>query len=54
VALRPALWARITGGLWAQRRATNRDVCVPEGWDRLHEAGNLHDLELAAGRAEGE
>ena len=54
VALRPALAARITGGLWAQRRATNRDVCVPQGWDRLQEAGNLHDLELAAGRADGD
>ena len=54
VALRPASQARITGGFWAGRRAVNRDVCVPEGWDRLHEAGNVHDLELAAGRAEGE
>ena len=54
VALRPATRARITGGFWAGRRAVNRDVCVPEGWDRLHEAGNFHNLELAAGRTTGE
>ena len=54
VALRPATRARITGGLWAGRRAVNRDVCVPEAWDRLHEAGNFHNLELAAARVTGE
>jgi DUF1680 family protein len=54
VSFRPATEARITGGLWAGRREVNRDVCVPEGWDRLHEAGNFHNLELAAGRTSGE
>ena len=54
VALRPATEARITGGLWAGRREINRDVCVPEAWDRLHEAGNFHNLELAAGRSTGD
>ena len=54
VALRPATQARITGGLWAGRRAVNRDVCVPQGWDRLHEAGNFHNLELAAARVTGD
>jgi len=54
VALRPAVEAAITGGLWAERRAVNRDVCVPQGWDRLHEAGNFHNLELAAGLTTGE
>ncbi|WP_375425678.1 glycoside hydrolase family 127 protein [uncultured Friedmanniella sp.] len=53
VALRPATRARVTGGLWASRREINRDVCVPQGWDRLHEAGNYANLELAAGRGEG-
>lgn len=53
LALRPATSARITGGLWASRREINRDVCVPEGWDRLHEAGNFGNLELAAGRRDG-
>jgi len=54
VALRPATQGRITGGLWAGRRQVNRDVCVPQGWDRLHEAGNFHNLELAAARVTGE
>lgn len=52
--LRPAAAARITDGFWARRREVNREVCVPEGWDRLHEAGNFHNLGLAAGRIEGE
>ena len=54
VRFRPAVEARITGGFWAGRRAVNREVCVPGGWDRLQEAGNLHDVELAAGRAAGD
>lgn len=45
---------RITGGLWAERRRVNRDVSVPAGWDRLHEAGNFHNMELAAGRTTGD
>ena len=52
--LRPAQEAAITGGLWAERRRVNREVSIPGGWDRLHEAGNFHDLELAAGRAQGD
>jgi uncharacterized protein len=28
-------------------------VSVPGAWDRLHEAGNFHNLELAAGTAQG-
>ena len=51
--LRPVTSGRITGGLWAERRRINREVSVPEAWDRLHEAGNFHDLELAAGRSDG-
>ena len=27
---------------------------MPAGWDRLHEAGNFHDLELAAGLTAGD
>ncbi len=50
--LRPAR-GTITAGLWHERRRVNRTVSVPAGWDRLHEAGNFHNLELAAGRAEG-
>ena len=52
-ALRPATAAEITGGLWADRRRVNREVSIPGGWDRLHEAGNFHNLELAAGRTTG-
>ena len=54
VSLRPATGARITAGLWAGRRTVNRDVCVPQGWERLHEAGNFHNLELAAARVTGD
>jgi len=52
--LRPATGAAITGGLWAERRRVNREISIPGAWDRLHEAGNFHNLELAAGRASGE
>jgi uncharacterized protein len=52
-ALRPAAGAEITGGLWADRRQVNREVSIPGGWDRLHQAGNFHNLELAAGRSTG-
>lgn len=51
--LRPGASAVITGGLWAERRAVNRTVSVPSGWDRLHEAGNFGNLALAAGRTSG-
>jgi DUF1680 family protein len=52
-ALVPALRGTVTGGLWAERRQVNRDVSIPGGWDRLHEAGNFSNLELAAGLSEG-
>ncbi|MDF2748384.1 MAG: hypothetical protein K0S98_2671, partial [Propionibacteriaceae bacterium] len=53
-ALRPATAGEITGGLWADRRRVNRDVSIPGGWDWLHQAGNFHNLELAAGRSTGD
>ena len=53
-ALRPAIAAEITGGLWADRRRVNREVSIPGGWNRLHRAGNFHNLELAAGRSTGD
>jgi uncharacterized protein len=40
--------SRIVGGFWADRQRTNREVSVPIGSNRLREAGNLADLELAA------
>ncbi|MGI3781991.1 MAG: glycoside hydrolase family 127 protein, partial [Janthinobacterium lividum] len=48
-ALVPATRASITGGLWDERRTINREVSLLQGWDRLHEAGNFSNLELAAG-----
>jgi DUF1680 family protein len=53
VALRPATDGAITGGLWAERRQANREVSLPSGWERLHEAGNFANLELAAGLGTG-
>jgi DUF1680 family protein len=53
-ALRPGTRGRITGGLWRDRRAANGEISIPDGWDRLVEAGNIHNLELAAGTASGD
>ncbi|MFG2937139.1 glycoside hydrolase family 127 protein [Streptomyces sp. NPDC048282] len=52
-ALRPAA-VTIDGGFWHDRRATNARVSLPQGPDLLESAGNLHNLRLAAGSAEGE
>ena len=52
--MRPSTRGTITGGLWADRRRINREISVPGAWDRLHEAGNYHNLELAAGRTQGD
>ncbi|MGW0904789.1 glycoside hydrolase family 127 protein [Streptomyces sp. NPDC002853] len=47
-ALRPAATARITGGFWAARRHTNASVSIPQGPERLEQAGNLANLRAAA------
>ncbi len=52
-ALRPVEDARITGGFWGERRRINAEICIPQGPVLLEAAGNLHNLRLAAGRAEG-
>ncbi|KAB8170902.1 glycoside hydrolase family 127 protein [Streptomyces sp. 3MP-14] len=52
-ALRPADEAVIDGGLWAERRAVNERTSVPDGYQRLVDAGNLHNLRLAAGTTTG-
>lgn len=52
-ALRPAPVARLGPGFWGDRRQLNSDVRIPGAIARLTSAGNLHDLELAAGRASG-
>ncbi|HEX3789691.1 MAG TPA: beta-L-arabinofuranosidase domain-containing protein [Pseudonocardiaceae bacterium] len=51
--LRPVDGAVITGGLLYERRRTNADVSIPDGHTRLVEAGNFHNLRLAAGTADG-
>ncbi|MEU4190874.1 beta-L-arabinofuranosidase domain-containing protein [Kribbella sp. NPDC026611] len=45
---------RITGGFWAPRQARNGADAIPSGQDQLEQAGNLHNLRLAAGIGEGE
>ncbi len=40
--------SRITDGFWAERQRVNREVSIPQGAERLREAGNLDDLALAA------
>ncbi len=43
----------ITGGLWASRQQTNRDVAIPSGRELLETAGNLDNLRIAAGERAG-
>jgi DUF1680 family protein len=43
------LRSRIEGGLWADRRRTNRVVTIPHGAAQLEAAGNLFNFRLAAG-----
>ncbi|SOE07262.1 glycoside hydrolase family 127 protein [Streptomyces sp. Ag109_G2-15] len=52
-ALHPTAVA-IDAGFWHARRETNARVSVPQGPGLLESAGNLHNLRLAAGTAEGE
>ena len=56
VSLRPLAQGavRITGGLWHQRAEANRLSSIPQGLERLHSAGNIRNLEIAAGTVEGE
>ncbi|MFJ9908414.1 glycoside hydrolase family 127 protein [Streptomyces sp. NPDC101152] len=52
-ALRPAR-AEVADGFWYARREVNARTSLPQGPDLLESAGNLHNLRLAAGTAEGE
>ncbi|MGV9344667.1 glycoside hydrolase family 127 protein [Streptomyces spiralis] len=52
-ALRPAV-AGIDAGFWHHRREVNAQTSLPQGPGLLESAGNLHNLRLAAGTAEGE
>lgn len=45
---------RVTGGFWGERLAANGAVSIPQGWERLHRAGNIANLERAAGGGTGE
>lgn len=54
VALRPLpTGAELTGGFWADRLAANQ-AAIPLGYDRLTEAGNIDNLRVAGGAAEGQ
>ncbi|MEA3345793.1 MAG: glycoside hydrolase family 127 protein, partial [Chloroflexota bacterium] len=44
----------ITGGIWAQKQALNRQVSLRHGYEQLERAGNFNNLRLAAGSGEGE
>ena len=43
----------LSGGFWAARQATNREHSLSHAYRMLEEAGNLNNLRLAAGRAQG-
>ncbi len=49
----PRNGAQITGGFWATHQATNRNVSLPHGYAMLEAAGNLQNMRIAAGLAEG-
>jgi DUF1680 family protein len=44
----------VTGGFWRERQTANRSVSIPDGYRQLHDAKNLHNFEVAAGRATGD
>ncbi|MFF2934216.1 glycoside hydrolase family 127 protein [Streptomyces mirabilis] len=52
-ALRPAT-AQVRTGFWHARREVNAHTSIPQGPALLESAGNLHNLRLAAGTAQGE
>jgi DUF1680 family protein len=43
----------ISGGFWLRRQEINRRVSLPHGLRKLEEAGNFHNLRLAAGLSQG-
>jgi DUF1680 family protein len=44
----------IEGGFWAERLAANAAVSIPQGWEQLHRAGNVANLErIVAGETGG-
>jgi len=45
---------RLSEGFWTGRQAVVHETSLPTGYHMLDAAGNLHDLRLAAGLAQGE
>ncbi|MFD6443846.1 glycoside hydrolase family 127 protein [Promicromonospora sp. NPDC060204] len=56
VLLRPLAPGHVTvdGGLWRRTADVNRAAAIPGGLEQLAKAGNLRNLEIAAGVADGE
>lgn len=46
--------ATISDGFWSAWQRVNHEVNIPQGAERLRAAGNVHDLQLAGGTAEGD
>ena len=44
----------LTEGFWFRRQKLNRETTLPHGYRMLEEAGNFHNLRVAAGLIEGE
>jgi len=44
----------LSGGFWAERQTVNAERSLMHGHRMLEDAGNLHNLRLAAGQAQGE
>src|SRR5919204_1514756 len=43
----------LSGGFWASRQRVNREVSLAHGFRMLEQAGNLGNLQLAAGAGKG-
>jgi uncharacterized protein len=54
LALHPAGGMRVSGGFWGALQQLNRDTTIPHGIAMLEESGSLHNLRIAAGRADGD
>jgi uncharacterized protein len=50
----PQTAVHITSGFWANYQTINRTVSLPHGFAMLEQAGNLRNLRIAAGSAEGD
>jgi uncharacterized protein len=49
----PSQAVTIDGGFWARRQVVNREVSLGHGYRMLEQAGNLDNLRIAAGHADG-